>query len=383
MRCQVFYKRVASLTLSGAYLEATLAGRPSIFEQGTTRTPRGSGIPAACDPGDRDHPVVAIVLSAHNGELFLQEQLDSLARQTHGGWVLFWRDDGSSDAALGVLQRFETLVGPRKSRFVPRRGKLGATRSYLTLLASAWHEQFQYFAFADQDDVWFDDKIERGLAALADVPPDLPALYCGRQELVDDQLRYLGMSPALVREAGFPTALTQNIATGCTILLNRAAVEVALSDPRARRPRCTTGGAISPSPPPAAGSSSIPARCCNIASMTATWSGPRSARCAVALPRCAAVLAPSWRCSAGMSPRCRRTPICYRTVRAPTLSSFPPRSRAVGSTSCAPSACEAFAGRHGWKTWCSGSGSCWDRPAAWARPSAFPVPLLDSAGNAK
>ena len=99
----------------------------------------------------------------------------------------------------------------------------------MTLLASAWHEQFQYFAFADQDDVWFDDKIARGLAALADMPPDMPALYCARQELVDDQLGYLGKSPALVREAGFPTALTQNIATGCTVLLNRAAVEVALS----------------------------------------------------------------------------------------------------------------------------------------------------------
>jgi hypothetical protein len=227
MRRQVLYKFVASMTLTIS--EATLSGRSSTFELGTTRAPRGSGTTTACAPGDRDHPVVAIALSAHNGELFLQEQLDSLARQTHDGWVLFWRDDGSSDAALGVLQRFQTLVGPRRSRFVPRQGKLGATRSYLALLASAWHEQFQYFAFADQDDVWFDDKIERGLAALADVPPDLPALYCGRQELVDDQLRYLGKSPALVREPGFPTALTQNIATGCTILLNRAAVEVVLS----------------------------------------------------------------------------------------------------------------------------------------------------------
>lgn len=168
-------------------------------------------------------------MSAHNGELFLQEQLDSLVRQTHRGWALFWRDDGSSDAALAILQRFEVLAGKGKSRFVPRSGKLGATRSYLTLLASAWQERFQYFAFADQDDVWFDDKIARGLAALADVPPDLPALYCARQELVDDQLRYLGKSPALTREPGFPTALTQNIATGCTILLNRAAAEVALS----------------------------------------------------------------------------------------------------------------------------------------------------------
>lgn len=209
--------------------EAPLSGRPAIFDLGIRRKPRGSSTPATSAELEPNHSAVAIVLSTHNGELFLQDQLDSLARQTHRGWVLFWRDDGSSDAAPAILQHFDATAGEAKSRFVPRSGKLGATRSYLTLLASAWHEQFQYFAFADQDDVWFDDKLARGLAALADVPPDLPALYCARQELVDEQLRHLGKSPALVREPGFPTALTQNIATGCTILLNRAAVEVALS----------------------------------------------------------------------------------------------------------------------------------------------------------
>ena len=209
--------------------EATLSARPSSFELGPRPTPRGFDTPAACDPLDAAQPAVAVLLSAHNGERFLQEQLDSLARQTHRRWVLFWRDDGSLDAALSILQRFETLAGKGKSRFVARNGKLGATGSYLTLLASAWREQFQYFAFADQDDVWFEGKLARGLAALAEVPPDLPALYCGRQELVDEQLRHLGKSPALVREPGFPTALTQNIATGCTVMLNRAAVEVALS----------------------------------------------------------------------------------------------------------------------------------------------------------
>lgn len=209
--------------------EATLSNNIPAAAPVEAQMRRASGLPANRGPGQGTHQAVAILLSAHNGELFLQEQLDSLTRQTHPRWTLFWRDDGSSDAALAILQRFETLAGEGKSRFVARSGALGATNSYLTLLASAWHEQFQYFAFADQDNVWFDDKIERGLAALADVPPDLPALYCARQELVDELLRYLGKSPALVREPGFPTALTQNIATGCTILLNRAAVEVALS----------------------------------------------------------------------------------------------------------------------------------------------------------
>lgn len=210
-------------------LEAILEDSSMIGPGAEPRMPVRDKLSAVRDTPRGRSQSVAILLSAHNGERFLQEQLDSLERQTHSRWTLFWRDDGSSDAALAILQRFETLAGKGRSHFVARSGKLGATHSYLTLLASAWQERFQYFAFADQDDVWFEDKIERGLAALARVPPDVPALYCGRQELVDEQLRYLGKSPALVREAGFPTALTQNIATGCTIILNRAAVEVALS----------------------------------------------------------------------------------------------------------------------------------------------------------
>jgi glycosyltransferase involved in cell wall biosynthesis len=190
---------------------------------------RGLGSSAIGDPSDGEYCSVAILLSAHNGERFLQEQLDSLIRQTYRGWVLFWRDDGSADATLAILQRFNTLISKGKSRFIARSGALGATGSYLALLAAAWHEQFQYFAFADQDDIWFEGKIARGLAALADVPSDLPALYCARQELVDEQLRHLGKSPGFARDAGFPSALTQNIATGCTSIMNRAAAEVVLS----------------------------------------------------------------------------------------------------------------------------------------------------------
>ena len=53
-----------------------------------------------------------------------------------------------------------------------------------------------------------------------------PALYFARQQLVDAGLRPIGLPPPLRRPPGFPAALTQNLATGCTLMLNRAAAEL-------------------------------------------------------------------------------------------------------------------------------------------------------------
>ena len=49
---------------------------------------------------------------------------------------------------------------------------------------------------------------------------------------MDARLQRLGISGPLSRPAGFPASLTQNVATGCTVMLNRAAARlVAASRP--------------------------------------------------------------------------------------------------------------------------------------------------------
>ena len=165
---------------------------------------------------------VAVLLSTHNGAEFLGAQLDSLVAQTCTDWRLHWRDDGSSDATAALMQRFRH--GPGRGRVVVHPpGRLGVTASYLALLRAA---DAEFVAFADQDDVWLPDKLARGVRALGAVPPGVPALYCARQVLVDAGLRRLGLSCAVRRPAGFPAALTQNIATGCTVMLNRAAARL-------------------------------------------------------------------------------------------------------------------------------------------------------------
>ena len=178
---------------------------------------------------------VAILLATYNGAPWLREQLDSLLCQTHDNWVLYWRDDGSGDGTLAILQEFGQRAGQgRCVELTEPPGRTGAAGSFLALLRSVCDglTERDMVAFADQDDIWLPQKLERGIAALRGAPRDQPVLYCARQILVDNTLQQLGVSRPLSRPAGFPTALTQNVATGCTVMLNcRAARLVAASRP--------------------------------------------------------------------------------------------------------------------------------------------------------
>ncbi len=168
---------------------------------------------------------VCIALSTHNGSAFLNEQLASILGQSHGDWTLLWRDDGSSDRTPAMLRGFAEAAGAgRVIDANDARGRLGITGSYMALLRRV--PPGQILAFADQDDVWLERKLARGVAALARVDPARPALYCARQILVDAAGRSLGQSARMTGLTGFPQSLTQNIATGCTVMLNPPAVRL-------------------------------------------------------------------------------------------------------------------------------------------------------------
>ncbi len=177
---------------------------------------------------------VAVLLSTHNGAPFLEAQLRSLLAQTHRDLVLYWRDDGSSDGTRRLVTEFAAELGADRFVTVPSERRIGTAESFLTLLRVAHAEGCAVIAFADQDDVWLPEKLARGVAAIAAAPSEIPTLYCARQLLVDAELGRLAVSFPFRRPPGFPAALTQNIATGCTIMLNRpAAALISRSQPPA------------------------------------------------------------------------------------------------------------------------------------------------------
>ena len=47
--------------------------------------------------------MVAVLMSTYNGAAFLKEQLDSILNQTYSDFVLYIRDDNSTDDTFEIL----------------------------------------------------------------------------------------------------------------------------------------------------------------------------------------------------------------------------------------------------------------------------------------
>ncbi len=79
------------------------------------------------------------------------------------------------------------------------------------------------FAYSDQDDVWFPEKLAKAVSWFEARPTDQPALYFTRTELIEEGGAPIGFSPLFVRAPTFQNALVQNIGGGNTMVFNRAA----------------------------------------------------------------------------------------------------------------------------------------------------------------
>ncbi len=171
-------------------------------------------------------PQVCILLSTYNGEPYLAEQLDSLWQQSYPNWVVWIRDDGSTDATWEILITYQT----RDSRFqvLPKdEHHLGAAASFGYLLSR--YSTSPYILFCDQDDWWVPHKIETMLQAMvkAEQQHPGPRLIHSDLAVTDHQLsiiapsfwHYQGLDPS---KNQLSRLLVQNTVTGCATMINQA-----------------------------------------------------------------------------------------------------------------------------------------------------------------
>ena len=164
---------------------------------------------------------LAILMSTYNGEKYIEAQIESILQQeTDMPFDLIVRDDGSKDATVEILQRYQ-----EKGLLKYYTGEnLGAAKGFIQLLRQ--NTGYDYYAYADQDDVWDPDKIAKGLEAINGVVG--PAIYCTNAALVDDQLQSLGRNTH--REIPHYNLLSilclASCAQGCTSVFNQALAQI-------------------------------------------------------------------------------------------------------------------------------------------------------------
>jgi glycosyltransferase involved in cell wall biosynthesis len=163
---------------------------------------------------------VVVLMSTWQGERFIEEQLLSILGQLPPDGRVIVRDDGSTD---GVVQRIRDIGDSRVS--VTCGENLGFARSFFSLLAAAPLDA-DVFMLSDQDDVWLPGKIARAVDGLARLN-GRPGLYFSRLQLVDEELRPMGLSSCWPRQPSFRNALVENIAIGNTCAMNRAGLLLA------------------------------------------------------------------------------------------------------------------------------------------------------------
>lgn len=165
---------------------------------------------------------IAICMATYNGQLFINEQIDSILNQIDDDAILFVSDDGSQDKTVEILKSYgDSLVLLNSDR-------KDIVRNFEFVLRVAYEGGAAFFILADQDDVW--------------IP--------GRYKIIKEKLKYssLIMLDGLCVDAsknslnksvfdlvnfksGFFNSFVSNKYVGCCLSFRRELLDVALPFP--------------------------------------------------------------------------------------------------------------------------------------------------------
>lgn len=182
------------------------------------------------DNNNQPLPQILICMATYNGGRYLEQQLESLCRQTCQDFLLFVHDDGSTDNTGDILKAWER--SDKLNMVVLDDGLCfhASSKNFVHLLSQAekrWGE-FPYYMFCDQDDIWKDDKIAVTLKRMKKaekkykqpilVHTDLEVVDAELHSIASSYLKYRSINPYIQK---LNRLLIQNNVTGCTMMWNQ------------------------------------------------------------------------------------------------------------------------------------------------------------------
>ena len=104
---------------------------------------------------------VAICMATYNGAMYIKEQIESIEQQNYTNWILFIRDDNSTDDTAYIIKE-KAENNPEKIIVIENDSLKGGSSKKNFAEILKWVSQnydFNYFMFSDQDDYWLPQKV--------------------------------------------------------------------------------------------------------------------------------------------------------------------------------------------------------------------------------
>ena len=143
---------------------------------------------------------VSVCMGTYNGETYIEQQLNTILRQTKAPEEVILSDDGSTDNNVYIIQRF-----------IRKNGLDGKWKLYRNKINKGYPSNFYYACslcneeivfLADQDDIWKNDKIEK-MCRVMEKNPGAKSVCC-KFNLMDEKEQEIHsiMAPTHAHETG-------------------------------------------------------------------------------------------------------------------------------------------------------------------------------------
>ncbi len=161
-----------------------------------------------------------ILMSTYNGERYIEEQLNSIFEQTYKDFHLYIRDDGSVDNTVQEIKDYvkKNQLGERVTFVVGE--NIGFCKSFFELLNMS--KRGDYWAFCDQDDYWYPDKLKLSVQWMeGKEDKNIPLLYHSGFEVGNQDFSEKTVYKMPKIKYHFYQSLVSNIFFGFSMVINK------------------------------------------------------------------------------------------------------------------------------------------------------------------